>query len=70
MKNKKGEGKLEMILGGIISIVILVVFLSSGVFGEIIMAFNTPEFGSFGFLLGVLFILMIIIGVLSKIFEK
>jgi uncharacterized integral membrane protein len=70
MKNKKAKGELEIIVGSIFFIIIIVILASSNVFTDIMKAFNIPEFGAFGVLLGILFILMIIIGIFSRIFEK
>jgi len=70
MKYKKGRGELEMIFGGIFFVVIMVILISSNVFSQIISAFNVPAFGGFGLLLGILFILMIIVGIATKIFGK
>lgn len=70
MKNKKGKSELEMIFGAIIFVIIMIVFISSGVFREIIKVFNTPEFGGLGAFLGILFIIIIIIAFFEKLFGK
>lgn len=68
--NKTGKGEFEFILGGVVFLVIMILFLSQGVFSSIISVFNIPEFGGFGILLGFLFILIVIVGFFEKLFEK
>jgi len=58
-------------IGGIILFVVIMIILAlAGVFGDIIKAFNIPEFGGWGLFLGILFILIIIVGFLQKLLEK
>ena len=68
--NKKARSQPEAIMGLIVLGIILVVLASSGVFSEIINAFSSPEFGSYGKLLGVLFIFLIVATLANKLLEK
>jgi uncharacterized Tic20 family protein len=70
MRSKKGKSELEFGLGIIIFVVIMGIFLFQGVFTSIISAFTVPEFGGFGLILGVLFVLMIIAALFDKLFGK
>jgi len=68
--NKKGKSGIEMIVGLVIFLFIIGIFLAQGIFSEIIRAFSIPEFGGFGLVLGILFVLIIIISLLDKIIGK
>jgi hypothetical protein len=68
--NKKGRSEIEFGIGAIVFFIIMGIFLAQGVFTQIISAFNVPEFGGFGLLLGVLFVLMIIAALFDRLFGK
>ena len=60
----------ETIFGIIIFAIIMIILFTSGVFLDIIEAFNVPEFNGFGLLLGIIFVIIIIVAFLEKILGK
>jgi len=68
--NKVGRSEIETGIGIVIFIIIMGIFLFQGVFISILNAFNTPEFGGFGFFLGGLLILIIVVAFFQKLFGK
>jgi len=68
--DKKGKGELETVGGLIVFVVIMFVLFIEDVFSDIIKAFNVPEFGIYGWFLGILFVLIIIMTFLENILGK
>ena len=68
--NKSGKSEGETIFGIVIFIIILIVFITKGIFSTILKGFNDPIFGGFGVLLGSLFIFIIIATLFQKILGK
>ena len=64
------KSNFETIFALIVFVIILVVFISGGVFSAIFGAFNSEIFGRYGIWLAISFSVMIIFGLLGKIFEN
>ena len=70
MYNKIAKGEMETIVSIIVFISIILIFAFGGVFSAIFQTFNTPVFGGYGTLLGILFILIIVVTLFERVLGK
>lgn len=64
--DKKGESEAQIIVSFALFVFIMILLINAGVLSAVLNAFNDPAFGGYGPLLGVLFVLLIIIGLLER----
>ncbi|MFT4261260.1 MAG: hypothetical protein ACMXX9_02395 [Candidatus Woesearchaeota archaeon] len=68
LNNKKGQTP-QTIIGAVLFVFILFLLITEGVFGDLINAFE-ESFGTQGFYLGVLIILIIILAILQRLLGR